>query len=1122
MINRAMTKTQNRKKWFDEIQTLSRQLSLETEAEDRRLSYKQFKSRKKELTRQILFRNKNREKAKSIADEYKMTLKTQDNASRDDWVREVRNLRRRVKTKEKTVEWIEPQKLINDILNGRRRLNNAEARKFYERLQSGRYISTIVLDLGGLERTFQQVFSNTFQDNIMMRTFLTTGRFPTETEEMFGSGLQETINISSILEFRVSPLPVPENPQENGNGAFYPKINSTDIDLSKYQIYNQEQAYDVGDNREDCLIHALICSGVDNCHINGIKEAYPFRSIKTTDLYDIASRIKKNISLSFYDRCQSRKRQTSRVYPSKKVFDYGDTIELGIINQHYIINEKTKYSRYSIRNYNEVKDLTDFHDIHRKDHGSYRRDSEIAKLTSLELIKLLNDEGHFIKGDMSMFQEATRLKTNDVYLDNIAEEQCPYKKPNITDDKVNIWFADTEAFTQGNHKLAMIGYVSINENSKTKILSVCEGGMTPQKTVNYFLSDISREGDCVVYFHNVRYDYNIFRDYIKLKNKCEKDNNLYSFTVSHYGKNIEFRDSYKLYNQALKNMPNTFNLPPNLRKAEAIAYDYYTPDNYNTTINSEKYKEYLSLDDRKIFDQNIKPTNNFHPWNYYKEYLKLDCEVLKHGLIKFNEIILDITNQQLSIFNRLTISSFSDKYLGLEGVYDGVFENSRNIRKYVQQAVRGGRVNVNQKFLKKVVEEKIADYDGVSLYPSAMARLCDPVLGIGGIPIGEAKVLEKPDEWNTKIYSIITVEITKINKKQDMPIISYVDDNDILQYTNNVSDLPKFVTLDSITLEDYIEFCNIEFNVLSGIYWDNGVNPKMGEVVKRLFNERLKAKKDKNTSLSEVLKLILNSAYGKTGTKPHHEKNSIRNNTRFVKCQKEKKYVLEDPEITKKRNDKYTYNNYNTIKSIEVINNEQKEYTIYAPDNSFNRNHIACMILSMSKRIMNEVFNVANDLKIPIYYTDTDSIHLPYEGVSKIESEYRNRYNRELTGKQLGQFHIDFDLKGSVGEVYSTKFIALGKKSYFDKLEGKDKDGNTITGYHTRMKGVSRAGLEHERKKYPNGYEDLYEKLSKGDKVEFILNPTDVENNKRNPNFLFKDGNVSIRPENSFTREVQF
>ena len=74
---------------------------------------------------------------------------------------------------------------------------------------------------------------------------------------------------------------------------------------------------------------------------------------------------------------------------------------------------------------------------------------------------------------------------------------------------------------------------------------------------------------------------------------------------------------------------------------------------------------------------------------------------------KFNEAINEI-DSRLSIHDSLTISSLTDKYMLINGAYEGVYENTGNLRDYLSKAVYGGRVHVNQKFLKKVVEEKIA------------------------------------------------------------------------------------------------------------------------------------------------------------------------------------------------------------------------------------------------------------------------------------------------------------------------------------------------------------------------------------------------------------------------------
>ena len=100
----------------------------------------------------------------------------------------------------------------------------------------------------------------------------------------------------------------------------------------------------------------------------------------------------------------------------------------------------------------------------------------------------------------------------------------------------------------------------------------------------------------------------------------------------------------------------------------------------------------------------------------------------------------------------------------------------------------------------------------------------------------------------------------------------------------------------------------------------------------------------------------------------------------------------------------------------------------------FNYVHCGVEILSMSKRIMNKVFNCADDLNIKIYYQDTDSIHMNYDDVPRLCKYYKHKCNQELFGNGLGNFHIDFDLPGSVSEIYSKESLFVGKKTYIDVL----------------------------------------------------------------------------------------
>ncbi|KAL1526230.1 hypothetical protein AB1Y20_014953 [Prymnesium parvum] len=123
----------------------------------------------------------------------------------------------------------------------------------------------------------------------------------------------------------------------------------------------------------------------------------------------------------------------------------------------------------------------------------------------------------------------------------------------------------------------------------------------------------------------------------------------------------------------------------------------------------------------------------------------------------------------------------------------------------------------------------------------------------------------------------------------------------------------------------------------------------------------------------------------------------------------------------------------------------------------FNRQHVACEILSTSKNIMNEVMCTAEDIGAPIYYTDTDSMHMEYADVNRLADEFKTRYGRTLIGKQLGQFHVDFDFDGAVGEIHSEEAVFIGKKTYIDVL--RDEAGNRA--YHIRCKGIPSKCIDH-------------------------------------------------------------
>jgi len=961
---------------------------------------------------------------------------------------------------------------------------------------------------GNKTTQYLPVNANTYE--FFKLVFINAGELTTESiEQITKSDAILSIDFNIVSDVKIEKLKKPKRLLEK-NADFFPYLNMTEMDLSRYQIYNRSQAIGLmATGYEDCIIHTLEVCGVEAHYLDRIKLSYVCGvHMSKKHLIKISEIIERQINLYTIDN--SGKIRIQNIIPKK----FNKVINICMYESHYFINEMIPYSKFFISNYNQLKDVKNAEQIIKITKGKYYERDNKASINTLTMVQILLKAGHFQVSELNMFDESVNHKlTRDVIcLDNIEnEQQLHAEEKNEDEDEQegikkkavsHIFYADCESFVNIQpHRLFMLGVVG--EKSDCVNIYKVNNETTPEDVVCRFLNRVISKTDIkdkkIVYFHNIKYDYHLLEPYLNMKSKVLKDNQLYSVSIIFYGHTIELRDSFKLIPQALSKFKKMFDLNDEYGKKEAIAYSYYTPENYGEVVDIKYYRTLLKDGDKKAFDNNMdtdasynKKTKTFNPLDYYVEYLRLDCLCLKKGLQKFNDTIMEITGN-LSIYDSLTISSLTDKYMKLNGGYDNVYEVCGNLREYISKAVYGGRVAVNEKYKKKVIEGKIADYDGVSLYPSAINRLCREI----GLPSGKAKRLMGQD-WKSFKYSILTVQIKNVNKNQQIPFIAHKGDG-VINYLNKAPEKP--IIIDSITLEDYIKFHKVEYEVLDGVYWEGIFNNKMGELIQNLFSTRLKYKKSK-PALAETIKLMLNSSYGKTVMKKSKQKvNILKSNY---------KENLEIDDVF----ESYVYNNFRTIKSVRKLNIYNYEVEQICIDDSFNRGHIGCAILSMSKRIMNEVFDIANDNNFPIYYTDTDSLHCNFVDVKPLEDEYKKIYGKELNGKNLEQFHTDFDLDGAVEEIYATKSIFLGKKSYMDYLESKDENGNTINGYHKRLKGITEAGLNAEASKYENSFTGLYEDLANGNEVKILLNPKDKVL------FEFKNGNVSTKGD--FFRNVKF
>jgi len=590
----------------------------------------------------------------------------------------------------------------------------------------------------------------------------------------------------------------------------------------------------------------------------------------------------------------------------------------------------------------------------------------------------------------------------------------------------------------------------------------------------------------------LKYDYSALKKHIQVFiNVCEKSSQLYSVSFIHNKKKFDFRDTQKFAPIALSKFQDTFELGDDMNKKDGIAYRYYTVNNIDKrNVSVDEYESYLNDDEKKVFRSNIEDPENytfryrkdkktgkmiFDAIEYYRYYLKYDTYILMKGMEKFEHIINDITtklnkkyntNHKFDIHNYYTISSLTHDIMCAFGCYDDVYQICGNLRDFCAQSAHGGRVQVNDEYRGVLIEGKISNLDAKGLYPSAIKRLCRE----RGLPKGKCKRI---DSYDKKVldkydYYIVKIQINNIRKKQQLPMVRTV----VSGKNEYINDIKKNIILvvDMVTLQDWSEFCDIEYNILDGVYWNNGYNKRLGEMSDFLFTERVKHIEQNNTAMEQIIKLMLVSIYGKTQAQKVLKKNVI---------------------VDDERKEDYIANNFNNVSRCKQLNDRQWVVEMDSLDNTYNMCHVSSIILSYSKRIMNEVFDIANTHNCTLYYTDTDSFHCNYDDVKTIQTEYKKKYNKVLIGNQLEQFNNDFKMDGAVSEIYSTKSIFIAPKAYIDNIVSTDVDGKEISDIHYRLKGVNKQGMEHYAKTHQNG--DIFKvyenELAQGHLVEFCLNP---------------------------------
>lgn len=929
-------------------------------------------------------------------------------------------------------------------------------------------------------------------------------------------------------------------------GEFFNYLHKTNMDLTNCGIFNNSQyqlildegidtyRYDILTNK-GCLYYALLMNIERDEYAPYIVEDLQViftdihrTSLKLSSVDYVAKQLKICIHLRYNDGFKNR---VVEINTDEKYI-----LKLGLLADHYFLDYNTNHTLYSVVNYFDVCNVKDYYNIYRTHtKGGYARDNTGKKyISSYEVVELfLKNKDVFLENLPNVIEKYTSENDKQTKSILIKEEELKIALTKIGEDQIYYYEEDME-----NRLLTLEKRISkdpglcnewvevscdletITDNTTNKIIAISSHYKLPNEKAKGFigLDCIVKllnilPNNCILYFHNTKFDishfHNVFTDVLEY---VENEGRFIFQKAKYYKKTFYIIDTTNYLSGSLKTLAEDFKLKCG---KELINYEMYN-ELSSKDLSCGKWYRNINDDFKNNYNNDNVFLENITKWNltrisnkeeydalgYLYQYGLVDVDILQQLYNIITKSILDNfdINMKFGIENGCklypTISSVAREFSKRSGCLEGVCSNQGVIREFIDGCLVGGKTMLrnNEKVICNSLSQSIIDY--TSLYPSAMYRM-------GKYPVGKPSLIKNIENMGNNYY-VVKIRIGKngIKRKLNYPVISKITKRYMMDIDGKMKNINtrsftndfKFgeeIIVDKYTLEDVVEFQGLDYEILYGLGWLDGYNHTIKEVVEMCFNKRIELKKAGNNAGQTAYKLILNSLYGFTAEKPHLTKINI------VKEADVMKYILSHSKqvccATKiGGGDKYL------VKSGEDINKH------------FNYNHIATSILSFSKRLMNEVFIVAEDNNINIEYTDTDSLFLNTQDLQKLDDKFTEKYKTPLINNAgvLNTFKVDMnDFVVRHGDNYiktnckeqgissedliGGEGIYLSKKTYL--IEVKNKKDSNFTGYIFSSKGITDTSLFYYCNKRQNelrmnyGLKDLYIDLSNNEYVEIDL-----------------------------------
>lgn len=471
-----------------------------------------------------------------------------------------------------------------------------------------------------------------------------------------------------------------------------------------------------------------------------------------------------------------------------------------------------------------------------------------------------------------------------------------------------------------------------------------------------------------VAFHNLKFDSSYIlsflnaNGYTRIANKKDKADKTYTTLISHMGayyqievffevkgkkvNKVTFTDSMKIFNMSVEKIAKDFDLP--ISKLE-LDYKKFRPKGHELT------KEEV-------------------------DYIRNDVEIVARAL----NIFYKQGHTKLTIGSN-ALSNFKHMCRGFDKYFPELSPEEDEI---IRQGYRGGFTYVNPKHQGETVKGNCVCMDVNSLYPSRLVQ-CSMPYGQGEYFDGRYKQDKLYPLYVQRLLCTFELKPDKIPSIQIKHSMYYMSN----EYLESSRGREVELTLSNVDLELFFEQYDVNVIEYLGGYKYQAVTGLFTQYVDYWTEEKIKAKKEKNSAKYTISKMFMNSLCGKfAASKTGQQKIPV----------------------------------FDTSGVLHYVTGEEEEMkSVYLPVALFTTAYGRYLTITTAQKVRDwteEHLGFDGWL-----YCDTDSIYCKIE-LDELE-ELKKSAGIDIDPYRLGAWDIEQD--------NITRFKALRQKCYIKEVDGK-------------------------------------------------------------------------------------